>query len=61
MNTLEAVFLQMIEFRLFVTPEEFEQYKNHVLLAVGSNSNQCPSPSTGPDSPQQKFADEEGD
>ena len=60
LNSLEAAFLEMIEFRLFVSPEEFEQYKNHVILAVGVNS-QCPSPSTGPESPQQQFADEEGD
>ena len=61
LNSLEAVFLQMIDFRLHVTPEEFEHYKNHVLLAVGTNRPNCPSPSTGPDSPQQQFADEEGD
>uniref|UniRef100_A0A6T9AUW3 Cyclin n=1 Tax=Noctiluca scintillans TaxID=2966 RepID=A0A6T9AUW3_NOCSC len=33
-NTLEAQFLQLIDWRLHVTPQEYSQYRNHVFTAV---------------------------
>jgi len=34
LNALEALFLKLIEWRLHVLPQEYEQYRNHVLTAV---------------------------
>mmetsp|Transcript_49578 Transcript_49578/g.106117 ORF Transcript_49578/g.106117 Transcript_49578/m.106117 type:complete len:226 (-) Transcript_49578:104-781(-) len=34
LNALEALFLRLIEWRLHVLPQEYEQYRNHVLTAV---------------------------
>lgn len=33
-NSLEAQFLRLIDWRLHVTPEEYSQYRNHVHMAV---------------------------
>lgn len=33
-NALEAQFLQMIDWQLHVTPEEYSQYRNHVYAAI---------------------------
>jgi len=33
-NALEAQFLQLIEWRLHVSPQEYDQYRNHVYMAV---------------------------
>lgn len=33
-NVLEALFLQLIDWRLHVTPQEFDQYRNHVCMAA---------------------------
>jgi hypothetical protein len=38
LNALEAKFLYLIEWRLHVPPEEFDQYKGHVLQAVQGTS-----------------------
>ncbi|CAE7538995.1 unnamed protein product, partial [Symbiodinium necroappetens] len=35
-NILEGQFLQLIEWRLHVTPEEFDQYRAHVCNASGT-------------------------
>ena len=34
LNVLEVHLLGLLNWRLFVGPEEFDQYKNHVLMAV---------------------------
>jgi len=33
-NALETQFLKLIDWRLHVTPQEYDQYRNHVYLAV---------------------------
>jgi len=33
-NALEAQFLQLIEWRMYVSPQEYDQYRNHVYMAV---------------------------
>lgn len=42
MNVLEVHFLRLIDWHLFVSPEEFDLYKTNVLVAVSGQ------PSTGP-------------
>merc|ERR1719453_2645223 len=37
-NVLEAQFLSLIEWRLHVTPQEYDQYRNHVYMAVRGQS-----------------------
>ena len=37
MNVLEIHFLRLIDWQLFVSPEEFELYKTNVLVAVAGN------------------------
>jgi len=39
MNVLEVHFLRLIDWHLFVSPEEFELYKTNVLIAVSGNSS----------------------
>eukprot|EP00931_Biecheleriopsis_adriatica_P075191 TRINITY_DN49114_c0_g1_i1.p1 TRINITY_DN49114_c0_g1~~TRINITY_DN49114_c0_g1_i1.p1 ORF type:complete len:234 (+),score=41.07 TRINITY_DN49114_c0_g1_i1:91-792(+) len=34
LNALEILFLKLIEWRMHVLPEEYQQYRNHVLAAV---------------------------
>jgi len=34
LNALEAQFLRLIEWKLHVFPQEYDQYRNHVLMAV---------------------------
>lgn len=34
LNALEALFLRLIVWKLHVYPQEYEQYRNHVLMAV---------------------------
>lgn len=43
LNALEALFLKLIEWRLHVLPQEYEQYRNHVLTAVRG----LPAPGAG--------------
>lgn len=38
MNVLELHFLRLIDWQLFVSPEEFELYKTNVLVAVAGTS-----------------------
>lgn len=38
MNVLEAHFLKLIDWHLFVSPEEFDLYKTNVLVAVSGGS-----------------------
>ena len=38
MNLLEAHFLRLIDWQLFVSPEEFDLYKTNVLVAVSGSS-----------------------
>ena len=37
MNVLEVHFLRLIDWQLFVSPEEFDLYKTNVLVAVAGN------------------------
>lgn len=37
LNALEAQFLRLIEWKLHVLPQEYDQYRNHVLMAVRGN------------------------
>lgn len=37
LNSLEALFLRLLDWRLYVKPEEYEQYRNHVRSAVRVN------------------------
>jgi hypothetical protein len=37
LNALEAQFLRLIEWKLHVLPQEYDQYRNHVLNAVRGN------------------------
>lgn len=37
LNALEAQFLRLIEWKLHVLPQEYDQYRNHVLTAVRGN------------------------
>ncbi|CEM14973.1 unnamed protein product [Vitrella brassicaformis CCMP3155] len=37
-NVLEAHFLALINYHLFVTPQEYDQYRNNVLMAVNATS-----------------------
>jgi len=37
LNVLEAQFLRLIEWKLHVLPQEYDQYRNHVLCAVRGN------------------------
>lgn len=69
LNALEAQFLRLIEYKLHVLPSEYDQYRNHVLMAVsGENSfnstqYQQPSPETpwtGESQPGQEHAEAEG-
>jgi len=39
LNALEAQFLRLIEWKLHVFPQEYEQYRNHVQDAVRGNMN----------------------
>lgn len=43
MNALEVLFLKLIDYRLYVKPQEYEQYRNHVLTAVRGSSSSSPS------------------
>ena len=45
LNLLEVTFLKMVDWHLFVTLEEFEQYKSHVLMAVAGPTVASPSQS----------------
>ncbi len=38
MNVLELHFLRLIDWQLFVSPEEFDLYKTNVLVAVAGNT-----------------------
>lgn len=38
LNALEAQFLRLIEWKLHVLPQEYDQYRNHVLMAVRGNN-----------------------
>lgn len=53
LNALEAQFLRLIEYKLHVLPSEYDQYRNHVLMAVSgeqssfnSTQYQQPTPET---------------
>lgn len=50
-NALEAQFLQLIDWRLNVTPQEYNQYRFHVCSAVaargGANGGGGPAPPVG--------------
>ena len=49
MNVLEVHFLRLIDWQLFVSPEEFDLYKTNVLVAVsGSSPISSPPVSTTP-------------
>lgn len=49
LNALEALFLKLIEWRLHVLPQEYEQYRNHVRAAVcGSSVVGMPPPYQAP-------------
>lgn len=37
LNALEAQFLRLIEWKLHVLPQEYDQYRNHVQMAVCGN------------------------
>eukprot|EP00388_Colpodella_angusta_P007905 GDKJ01021975.1.p1 GENE.GDKJ01021975.1~~GDKJ01021975.1.p1 ORF type:complete len:210 (+),score=31.32 GDKJ01021975.1:54-683(+) len=45
-NVLEVHFLTLIGYQLYVSPSEYEQYRNNVLLAVNSTSVQPALPTT---------------
>jgi hypothetical protein len=47
MNVLEIHFLRLIDWQLFVSPEEFDLYKTNVLVAVAGN----PAPACADDQP----------
>lgn len=47
MNALEKLFLHLIEYRLHVLPQEYEQYRNHVLTAVRGGGNDSGSGGSG--------------
>jgi hypothetical protein len=46
MNVLEIHFLRLIDWHLFVSPEEFDLYKTNVLIAVAGSP--APSPALSP-------------
>lgn len=61
-NALETQFLQLIEWRLQVTPEEYDQYRGHVCAAalggtVALQRPSAPGPS-GPSGPKQAGEDD---
>lgn len=45
-NILEVHFLTLIGYQLYVSPSEYEQYRNNVLLAVNSTQVQPSLPTT---------------
>lgn len=48
MNALEALFVNLIDWKLFVSPSEYEQYKNNVLRAVRGEMDNSPASPTLP-------------
>jgi hypothetical protein len=40
LETLEVLFLKQVDWRLYVLPEEYDQYLRHVLLAVQGGTSQ---------------------
>jgi len=43
-NILEAHFLSLLDFHLFVTPQEYDQYRNNVLTAISLPHNRTLRP-----------------
>eukprot|EP00922_Rhytidocystis_sp_ex-Travisia-forbesii_P003873 GHVS01005604.1.p1 GENE.GHVS01005604.1~~GHVS01005604.1.p1 ORF type:complete len:228 (+),score=26.38 GHVS01005604.1:198-881(+) len=43
-NILEAHFLSLVNYQLFVSPQEYDQYRNNVLAAVNAASRPCAMP-----------------
>lgn len=58
LNALETLFLKLIEWRLHVLPEEYEEYRNYVLTAVQGGRTNGTGPDTGP-TPYQTTAEQE--
>merc|ERR1719409_2507088 len=46
-NALESQFLQLIDWKLHVSPQEYDQYRNHVYMAVRGGVPMCQQPALG--------------
>ena len=53
MNVLEVHFLRLIDWHLYVSPEEFDLYKTNVLVAVSGSAPPANPPDTNPQIPTQ--------
>lgn len=47
-NALETQFLRLIDWRMAVSPEEYDQYRNHVYQAVQGKSTPGSAPGSAP-------------